>query len=898
MSIISGGFPKYSIRDYVMGLSSNGYVLKDVGCGEYATTTAICHGGDCTYPQRMRNIRASAGLPDHPPSSGPRPKKGKGASTSAAPPRLEEPYDRWSGGPESPSTPAPRYVNWGPHDRCKKLELRREQDIIDAIRHDSKVAEATAICRQVLQEHGRDTVAPPEMQWKGADRKVEQLSYYQIARSRNLSAAIFPAQAPAGTPRRGLSGPATGEFIYDLDLDVTDVEGLRAACIVWPHTHIVATSVSGEGLWLVLKGPVTTTRDQYRVAQRALFRLIPELIRRHIAENQANLDRLRYISSDPDIFYNPDAPDVPDVDVAVNAEPDQSGAEGESGGHRPKGWPVKASSAREKARKILQKVKLPDDSHGIWVANAFSLVDGDRIYGAEFDGRGIFMEWTAAAAYAGSTKPGRADAQYTKAAAAAARAVDPGAPRRTLASLGKGDGKGATRSQRRQDKQDTASAAGNGWIDSWVQTEEVVWWRNRFWRKDGCVWCPESDQFFRKDLQRVLAESRGDPRLRLVSTQQRTTALESLRDAVSPPVVSELLLNPIDYLKNYNLQTGELLTTTAFKNGVVELDPDAPHGFRLVIPNRWHFHSTHRPHLLPQDPPPAPEKFNGFLEYRWPNPGTRLAIRQLIGATLLQRLADENRLVFLIGPGGSGKGTLIRLLVALIGSTGVFTVPNVSRLVSSPFATSQLDMAALLVVSDPTDTARRQNRDALSDGLTIIRNLTGQDDVPIERKGRDQYSTRVNTSVWVNTNFNMADWVTGDEDRDSWKRRIMTIPCQVQLPEDEQRSDYDQHLRAQRVPRLGVVHLRVGCDAMPGDAWVLVEPGDAGPAGQADWRGSADDPGVHIGIAAFAGHLDLPKTAAKGLLPARRCSHHFEADRERPLQGGRCPARRGAPAAR
>ena len=791
MSIISGGFPKYSIRDYVMDLSSNGYVLKDVGCGEYATTTAICHGG-YSASARMRNIRASAGLPDHPPSSGPRPKKGKGASASAAPPRLEEPYDRWSGGPESPSTPAPRYVNWGPHDRCKKLELRREQDIIDAIRHDSKVAEATAICRKVLLEHGRDTVAPPEMQRQGADRKLEQLSYYQIARSRNLSAAIFPAQAPAGTPRRGLSGPATGEFIYDLDLDVTNVEGLRAACIAWPHTHIVATSVSGDGLWLVLKGPVATTRDQYSAAQRALFRLIPEHIRRHIAENQANLDRLRYISSDPDIFYQPDAPDVPDVDVAVNAEPDQSGAEGESGGHRPKGWPVKASSAREKARKVLQKVKLPDNSHGSWVVNAFSLVDGDRIYGAEFDGRGIFMEWTAAAAYAGSKKPGGADAQYTKAAAAAARPVDPGAPRRTLASLGKGDGKGATQSQPRQDEQYTASAAGNAWIDSWVQTEEVVWWRGRFWRKDGCVWCPESDQFFRHDLQRAIAESRGDPSLRLVSTQQRTTALESLRDAVSPPVVSELLLNPIDYVKNYNLQTGELLTPTAFKNGVVELDPDAPHGFRLVTPAQWDFHSTHRPHLLPQDPPPAPEKFNGFLEYRWPNPGTRLAIRQLIGATLLQRLADENRMVFVIGPGGSGKGTLIRLLVALIGSTGVFTVPNVSRLVSSPFATSQLDMAALLVVSDPTDTARRQNRDALSDGLTIIRNLTGQDDVPIERKWRDQYSTRVNTSVWVNTNFNMADWVTGDEDRDSWKRRIMTIPCQVQLPEDEQLFDYDQ----------------------------------------------------------------------------------------------------------
>ena len=700
------------------------------------------------------------------------------------------PHKNCIGDTPSPSTPAPLYVNWAPHDRCKKLELRREQDIIDAIRHDSKVAEATEICRQVLLEHGRDTIAPPEMQRRGADGKLEHLSYYQIARSRNLTAAIFPAQAPAGTPRRGLSGPATGEFIYDLDLDVTDVEGLRAACIAWPYTRIVATSVSAEGLWLVLKGRVSTTRDQYSAAQRALFLLIPEHIRRHIAENQANLDRLRYISSDPDVFYNPDAPDVPDVDVAVNAGPDQSGAEGESGGQRPKGWPVKASSARAKARQFLKKIKLPDDSHGIWVANAFSLVDGDRIYGAEFDGRGIFIEWTVAAAYDGSTKPGRASAQYTT--AAAARADDPGARRRTLASLGKGDGKGLTQSQSRQDERAASSDAGNGWIDGWVQGEGVIWWRGRFWRKVECVWCPESDQFFRHDLQRAIAEFLGDPRLRLVSTQQRAAALESLRDAVSPPVVSELLLDPIDYLKNYNLQTGELLTTTAFKNGVVELDPGAPHGFRLVTPAQWDFHSTHRPHLLPQDPPPAPEKFDGFLEYRWPDPGTRLAIRQVIGATLLQRLADENRLVFLIGPGGSGKGTLIRLLVALIGSTGVFTVPNVSRLVSSPFATSQLDMAALLVVSDSTDTARRQNRDALSDGLTIIRNLTGQDDVPIERKGRDQYSTRVTASVWVNTNFNVADWVTGDEDRDSWKRRIMTIPCQVQLPEDEQRSDYDQ----------------------------------------------------------------------------------------------------------
>ena len=330
-----------------------------------------------------------------------------------------------------------------------------------------------------------------------------------------------------------------------------------------------------------------------------------------------------------------------------------------------------------------------------------------------------------------------------------------------------------------------------------MQSQGVIWWRGRFWRKVSCVWKPESEQFFRQDLQRSIAQFLGDPRLRMVRMDQRSGAIESLRDAVSPPVVSELLLNPTDHLKNYDLQTGVFLDTTAFENGVVELNPDASNGFRLVTPDHWDFHNSHRPHSLPQDPPPEPERFAEFLEYRWPNPGTRLAIRELIGATLLQRLADENIFVFLHGPGGSGKGTLIRLLSVLIGSTGVFTVPNASRLVSSPFATSQLETAALLLVSDPPDTGRRQNRDALSDGLTIIRNLTGQDDVPIERKGRDQYSVKVDASVWINTNFHISDWVTGDADRDSWKRRIMTIPCRVQLPEDEQRADYDKRFNGE-----------------------------------------------------------------------------------------------------
>ena len=703
------------------------------------------------------------------------------------------PHRDCTGDSPSPSTSDALHVNWVQSDRASGFQLQSEQDIIEGIRHDPRVAAATELCRQVLRDHGRDEIAPPEMQRMHRDGKQEQLSYYQIARSEKLTAAAFSTGAPAGTPRKGLSGHATGLFVYDLDEDVTDLTGLKAASIAWPYTRIVAESVSGEGLWLVVRGPVTTIRAEHRAAHEAIIHLLPEEIRRHTAKTQSNLDRLRYICSDPDVFYNPNAGRV-DVGVTVPLETDSSPpppSDQAPGSQRPEGWPVKAATAREKARKLLQPIQLPEGSHDIWIANGYSLLDGDRIYGADFDGRGLFLAWTAAAAYAGSTKPERADAQYTE-LASADQLADSSKSRRTLASLGKDDGKPPSRSRRRQEERDAAHEAFNAWIDKWVQGKELIYWNGRLRRKEGCLWQTESDRFFSKDLQLFLADAQGDPSMHLVAMAPRKAAIESLKDAVCPEVVSELLLSPLDYLKNYNLKTGHLLNTIAFRNGVVTLDPEAPHGFRLCTPEHWDYHNTYRPHSLPQEPPPEPAEFNAFLAFRWPDPKTRLAIMQLIGGSVLQRLPAENLFAFLKGPGGAGKGTLTRILCGLIGARGVFTVPNVARLASSPFATSQLETAALLLVSDPPDTSKRHNRDALSDGMTIVRNLTGQDGVAIERKGRDQYTAAVNANVWINTNFSVGDWITGDEDRDSWKRRLVAIPCGVQLPQAQQKADYER----------------------------------------------------------------------------------------------------------
>ena len=186
------------------------------------------------------------------------------------------PHPDCTGDSPSPSTSDALHVNWVQSDRASRFQLRSEQDIIEAIRHDPKVAAATALCREALRDHGRDEIAPPEMQRVRPDGEREKLSYYQIARTNNLTAAAFSTGAPAGTPRKGLSGHATGLFAYDLDMDVTDLAGLKAASIAWPYTRIVAESVSGEGLWLVVRGPVATNRAEHRAAHEAIIQLLPE----------------------------------------------------------------------------------------------------------------------------------------------------------------------------------------------------------------------------------------------------------------------------------------------------------------------------------------------------------------------------------------------------------------------------------------------------------------------------------------------------------------------------------------------------------------------------------------------------------------------------------------------
>ena len=169
---------------------------------------------------------------------------------------------------------------------------------------------------------------------------------------------------------------------------------------------------------------------------------------------------------------------------------------------------------------------------------------------------------------------------------------------------------------------------------------------------------------------------------------------------------------------------------------------------------------------------------------------------ETIGGTILQRLTVDERMVVMVGPGGTGKGTLMRTVAVLVGGPGlprVFSVTSPAGLVASQFSLSELAAAAMVYMGDmPRIPHRGSAREVFILGMGVLKNVVGQDGVPIEQKMQRQKSeASVTSSVWIGTNFRLEP-LFADDDRDAWKRRILAFPMEKKLG-DRQVPRYEKH---------------------------------------------------------------------------------------------------------
>jgi putative DNA primase/helicase len=166
-------------------------------------------------------------------------------------------------------------------------------------------------------------------------------------------------------------------------------------------------------------------------------------------------------------------------------------------------------------------------------------------------------------------------------------------------------------------------------------------------------------------------------------------------------------------------------------------------------------------HMLPQTPaffnanavdydyePNAnrPEAWLAFLASVWPDDPESIACLQELFGLLLTSDTSLQKAFLLIGPKRSGKGTVARVLTALLGKENV-SGPTLSSLAQN-FGLAPLIRSPLAIISD----ARLSGR--VDAGVIVERLLaiTGEDAITIDRKYKPAWTGRLPTRFMILTN--------------------------------------------------------------------------------------------------------------------------------------------------
>lgn len=136
-----------------------------------------------------------------------------------------------------------------------------------------------------------------------------------------------------------------------------------------------------------------------------------------------------------------------------------------------------------------------------------------------------------------------------------------------------------------------------------------------------------------------------------------------------------------------------------------------------------------------------------FLESVWPGDGQSTALLQEWFGYVLSGRTDLQKMMFILGPPRSGKGTISKVLTALLGGVQNVAGPTLHSL-STNFGLSGLLGKPLAIMND-TRNARSTDVQVVTERLLSI---TGEDQLFIDRKNREPISVRLPTRLMMVSN--------------------------------------------------------------------------------------------------------------------------------------------------
>jgi putative DNA primase/helicase len=180
--------------------------------------------------------------------------------------------------------------------------------------------------------------------------------------------------------------------------------------------------------------------------------------------------------------------------------------------------------------------------------------------------------------------------------------------------------------------------------------------------------------------------------------------------------------------------------TVALQNGLLRLSARELHPHTPAFFNE---------HVLPfafDLSAPQPERWHRFLNELWDDDRESIDTLQELMGYILGGGTAQQKAFMLVGPKRTGKGTILRVLTALLGLENV-AAPTLSSLATN-FGLQPLVGKPLAAISD----ARLGSR---SDSLVAVERLlsiSGEDAITVDRKYRDPWTGRLPTRFVVLTN--------------------------------------------------------------------------------------------------------------------------------------------------
>jgi putative DNA primase/helicase len=191
---------------------------------------------------------------------------------------------------------------------------------------------------------------------------------------------------------------------------------------------------------------------------------------------------------------------------------------------------------------------------------------------------------------------------------------------------------------------------------------------------------------------------------------------------------------------------GEVL---ACKNGLLHLPglvagKDVKDCFR---PPRPDFFSPHRPLAFDFDPAaPAPSAWLAFLAQLWPDDPKAVAALQDWFGYCLTADTHQHKILLVVGPRRSGKGTIARVLAGLVGDAN-YCGPTLAGL-GANFGLWPLLGKTVAVISD----ARLSNRTDVAQVTERLLSISGEDKQTVDRKYQEPVTTKLTARFMILTN--------------------------------------------------------------------------------------------------------------------------------------------------